>query len=83
MTAAGLLSTYEVREVGPDGQPVCAEMVDDLAAEIHTAERAAIESGHVLVKLDRPWLSFDELPEQAKAGRRRQADYLLGRFVFA
>lgn len=49
---------------------------------IHDAEREAIELGKVVVKLNppRPWIPFDELPEPAQAGRRRQAAFFLARF---
>lgn len=78
VTARNLLECFDVGEVFPDlgTEPVS---VDQLAAAIHECEREAIERGLVLVKLDRPWIPFGELPEQAQEGRRRQARYLLAR----
>ena len=34
------------------------------------------------MKLNRPWVAYADLPEQAQAGRRRQAFYLLQRYRF-
>lgn len=78
MTARNLLERFDLGEVCPDlgVEPVS---VHQLAAAIHECEREAIERGLVLVKLDKPWIPFDELPEQAQKGRRRQARYLLAR----
>ncbi|MBL9105194.1 MAG: hypothetical protein JNL82_29885 [Myxococcales bacterium] len=54
-----------------------------LARLIHDAEREAIELGKVVRKLNppRPWIPFDQLPEVAQAGRRRQAAFFLNRFT--
>lgn len=83
MTAARLLELYDVEMLAEGtGQPVSDDMINELAAEIHTAEKAAIDGGFVLVKLNRPWIAFAELPEPAQAGRRRQAAFLLERFSF-
>lgn len=79
LTAANLLSRFNVdADPFPDlgTEPVSA---DTLAAEIHAAEREAVDRGLVLVKLNRPWVEFSDLPEQAQEGRRRQARYLLAR----
>lgn len=78
LTAGNLLKRYNVGEVIPDfgTEPVS---VDDLATAIHECERDAIDRGFVLVKLNRPWIPFVDLPEQAQEGRRRQARYLLAR----
>ena len=77
MTARALLDRYMIGE--PVDGPASTE---DLAAAIHDAERGAIDAGLVLVKLNRPWIPFAELPEPAKEGRRRQARYLLARLWF-
>lgn len=79
MTAGHLLERYDV-----GGEPLpdlgtCPTSVDDLAQAIHECEYFAVTAGLVLVKLDRPWIRFSELPEVAKDGRRRQAAYLLAR----
>lgn len=82
LTAERLLEVVEIagiEHVAEDGQPIPQEAVDWLAEAIHNAERAAIEAGLVLVKLNRPWVAFAELPEQAQEGRRGQARYILGR----
>lgn len=78
MTARALLERYDISVVIPDlgTEPVS---VDDLARAIHECERGAVEAGLVLVKLDRPWVAFADLPAQAQEGRRRQAQYLLAR----
>lgn len=62
-----------------------AKINDKLARVIHEAEREAIELGWTVVKLEppRPWIPFDDLPEAAQAGRRRQAAYFLSRFEIA
>jgi hypothetical protein len=62
-----------------------AETVERLAYTIHEAEREAIELGKVVVKLNppRPWIPFEQLPEVAQAGRRRQAAFFLARFEVA
>lgn len=85
VTAAGLLAAYDITPHVPDVayDDINDAMVAELAAAIHTAERKAIENELVLVKLNRPWVPFAELPEQAQAGRKRQAFYLLQRFTFA
>lgn len=56
--------------------------VEWLARAIHDAEREAIELGKVVIKLNppRPWIPFEQLPEAAQAGRRRQATFFLARF---
>lgn len=56
---------------------------DRLARIIHEAEREAIEAGKVVRKLNppRPWIPFDQLPEPAQKGRRRQAVFFLRRFT--
>lgn len=81
MTAANILEVFEVAPVEfkrapPDG------MLEALAQAIHTAERAAVDAGFVLVRLNRPWVEFADLPEAARAGRMRQAEHLLQRFTF-
>ena len=82
LTARRLLERFHVGGVRPDLGG--GETVDTLAPAIHEAERAAVDQGLVLVKLNRPWCGFDDLPEPAKAGRRRQALYLLDRmFIVA
>lgn len=85
MTACALLAAFEVVPHVPDVayDDINDAMVAELADAIHTAERAAIDSGHVLVKLNRPWIPYAELPEQAQAGRKRQAFYLLQRYRFS
>lgn len=84
VTAAGLLAAYDITpHVSVAYDDINDAMVADLAAAIHTAERKAIENELVLVKLNRPWVPFEDLPEQAQAGRKRQAFYLLQRFAFA
>lgn len=82
MTADRILDRFHVGDPFPDlgAEPVS---VDELAAAIHEAERAAVEAGYVLVKLGRPWVPFRELPEQAQEGRRRQARFLMSRAFFA
>lgn len=84
MTAARLLAAFEVVHHAPDAayDDINDQMVVDLAAAIHEAERSAIDGGYVLVKLNRPWIPYAELPEQAQAGRKRQAFYLLQRYRF-
>lgn len=80
LTATRLLQTVEIAGLAvEDPEPHAPETVDWLAAEIHNAERAAVDAGLVLVKLNRPWVAFADLPEQAQEGRRGQARYLLGR----
>ena len=79
LTAANLLARFNVEA---DSFPVPGDQafsVDMLAAEIHAAVREAVDRGLVLVKLNRPWVEFADLPEQAQEGRRRQARYLLAR----
>lgn len=85
MTAAGLLARFEVKPHVPDVayDDISDDMVADLAAALHEAERKAIEGGFVLVRLDRPWVPFSDLPEQAQAGRKRQAFHLLQGLAFA
>lgn len=84
MTAARLLAAFEVVHHAPDAayDDINDEMVSELAAAIHEAERAAVDGGYVLVKLNRPWVPYGDLPEQAQAGRKRQAFYLLQRYRF-
>lgn len=84
MTAAGLLAAYNVSDHVPDAayDDINDEMIRELAAAIHNAERKAVENGYVLIQLNRPWVEFADLPEQAQAGRKRQAFYLLQRFRF-
>ncbi len=84
MTAARMLGVFDVIHHAPDAayDDINDQMVSELAAAIHEAERAAIDGGYVLVKLHRPWIPYAELPEQAQAGRRRQAFYLLQRYRF-
>lgn len=64
------------------GEPPDAKAIEDLAALIHGAEKAAIDGGFVLVKLNRPGSATATYPPEAQAGRRRQARYLLEHFVF-
>lgn len=80
LTAQRLLERFHIGDVFPDLG--AGETVNGLAAAIHEAERAAVEQGLVLVKLDRPWTTYEDLPEPAKAGRVRQAQYLLARLFF-
>mgnify|MGYP003425448851 CR=1 FL=1 len=42
-----------------------------------------ITTSALVVKLNppRPWIPFEELPEPAQAGRRRQAVFFLARFT--
>lgn len=84
MTASRLLDVFEVKPHAPDVayDDINDEMIVELAQEIHAAERAAIDAGMVLVQLNRPWVGFSDLPEQAQTGRKRQAVYLLGKFAF-
>lgn len=84
MSAARLLGAFQVAPHVPDAayDDINDEMVSELAAAIHEAERAAVDGGFVLVKLNRPWVPYAELPEQAQAGRKRQAFYLLQRYRF-
>lgn len=79
LTASNLLARFNVdADPFPDfGTEPVSE--DTLAVEIHAAEREAVDRGLVLVKLNRPWVEFVNLPEQAQEGRRRQARYLLAR----
>lgn len=75
-----------VRFVGvidPTREKYDAVAVDELARIIHDSEREAIELGKVVVKLNppRPWIPFDQLPDVAQAGRRRQAVFFLTRFT--
>lgn len=81
MTARGLLLRFDIGDPIPDfgTWPVS---VDALATAIHEAERAAVERGLVLEKLNRPWVPFNELPEAAQEGRRRQARFLLARLFW-
>lgn len=82
LTVTRLLERFHVGEVFPDFGS--GEISETLAAAIHEAERAAVDQGLVLIKLDRPWTEFADLPEQAKDGRRRQARFLLERlFIVA
>jgi hypothetical protein len=60
--------------------------VETLARELHEAGRAAVESGKTVAAekfgdQSRRFLSWHEITEPAREGRRIQARYLLGRFV--
>lgn len=76
-TAKNLLAKYIIGAAFPDFGTGATER--ELAAAIHLAERDAIAAGNVLVQLNRPWVSFEDLPEAAQAGRLRQAAYLRAR----
>lgn len=87
MTADGLLGRFSFQSstVKDSHDPADLPIVDveTLARGIHEAERPAIDRGWTVIVLDppRPWIAFDDLPEQAKTGRRNQARYFLDRFV--
>lgn len=67
----------------PSDDPRYRDELEQLALIIHECERPAIEAGKVVVKLNppRPWIPFDQLPDVAQAGRRRQAAFFLLRFT--
>lgn len=77
----GLVPTTSLNE--PLDQAEHLTKVAWLAVVIHDSEREAIERGLVVVKLNppRPWIPFADLPDVAKAGRRRQAAFFLNRFT--
>lgn len=77
LTACQLLERFHVGDPFPDLGS--GETVESFAEAIHEAERPAVEQGLVLVKIDRSWTDYADLPEPAKAGRRRQATFLLAR----
>lgn len=81
VTAAGLLERYEIAHI-VNPQPVDDRAIESLATMIHDSERKAIDNDLVLVRLNRPWVPFADLPEPAQQGRRRQAAYLFSRFEF-
>lgn len=59
--------------------------VEALARELHEAGREAVEKGATVAadkfgEKTRTFLSWDELTENAREGRRIQAKYLLNRF---
>lgn len=79
LTAANILNRFHVvAEPFPDLGS--GETVESFAAALHESEREAVDHGLVLVKLNRPWVHFGDLPTPAQDGRRRQAKYLLDRF---
>lgn len=80
-TARSILCRYSVGEPFPDlgTDPVGTE---DLAAAIHECERDAVQRGEVVVNLHRPWVTYDDLPDLAKEGRRMQAAFLKARAFF-
>lgn len=80
MTALRLLERFEFHNLE---HPAPAIDLEVLARGIHEAEREAVDRGWTVVQLDppRPWISFDDLPEGAQEGRRRQARYFLERFI--
>lgn len=80
LTAARLLERFEFCNFERSAPAIDAEV---LARGIHEAEREAVDRGWTVVKLDppRPWIPFDDLPEQAQEGRRNQARYFLERFI--
>jgi hypothetical protein len=82
LTAERLLENHDFRPRTHPPEELHESEVMYLANEIHKAEREAIERGLTVVKLDppRPWIPFDDLPEQAKQGRQRQARWFLARF---
>lgn len=82
MTARGLLELFHIGEPFPDfgTDPVSDR---DLAEAIHESERKAVEAGTVVVKLNRPWTPFADLPPEAQEGRLMQARYLKARAFFA
>jgi hypothetical protein len=65
-------------EVKKIRQQLRAEAREKLARLIHESGRAAVECGAVLVKPNPPipFKEWDELPEEAKQGRRMQAAFL-------
>ncbi len=87
LTAHGLLERFSFQSSTAKDRHDPADLpivdVETLARGIHEAERPAIDRGWTVIVLDppRPWIAFDDLPEQAKTGRRNQARYLLDRFV--
>lgn len=87
MTAANLERRVRFSPEWPPtyvpGDGTYEDRVDELAHIIHEAERDAIEAGKVVVKLNppRPWIPFEQLPDVAQAGRRRQAGFFLDRFI--
>lgn len=59
--------------------------VETLARELHEAGREAVEKGATVAadkfgEKTRTFLSWDEITENAREGRRIQAGYLLKRF---
>lgn len=53
-------------------------LVDVLARALHEAGRSAVEHGLVLNKIPgQPFYEWDELTDEARAGRRVQAAYLI------
>jgi len=59
--------------------------VESLARELHEAGREAVEKGATVAadkfgEKTRTFLSWDELTENAREGRRIQARYLLRRY---
>ncbi len=55
--------------------------IDRLAKAIHEAQRECVEQGKTLTRAlgspPYPFIEWNDLPEQAKEGRRMQAQYLL------
>lgn len=77
LTAGNLLNLVMPVE---SGCVSCTISAAELAAHIHDAERDAVERRLTLNAVDRPWLTFDDLPEPARLGRLKQAEFLLDVF---
>jgi hypothetical protein len=80
LTAERLLERFDFHNFDYSAPAIDME---DVARGIHEAEREAVDRGWTVVKLapPRPWIAFDDLPEQAQEGRRNQARYFLERFI--
>ena len=56
--------------------------VEWLARELHEGGRVAVAAGLVVNKVQgQPFIEWDEIPEEARAGRRSQAEHLLAKFT--
>lgn len=81
LTAENFLRRFEVGRCGIDlevSQPVYAI---DVARAIHESEAEAVRHGLAIVKLDRPWTEYDDLPELAREGRLMQGQFIAERFA--
>ena len=54
--------------------------IEQLAKELHLAGKEAVERGLVVNKSANSFLSWEDITEEAREGRRVQARYLLDKF---